>query len=171
MSSRAMTSRTHNYNMAAFLFRSFVVLHCNWGCVNCEYRSFLQFLRSASRGVRQCRWLAASVICGQHIFIFLCQHIQERKNLSDLQHFGRKFVSCATHQCCVLVSCAAKYSSLKMTGSKKCSFNADWVNANVSDYASWVRRVENDLHQAICTVCCKTFLLSSMGHNSFKSCL
>lgn len=71
----------NNSNMAACLSRSFVV-HCDWECVNCKCRSFLQFLRNASCGVRQCRWLAASVIWGQLIFIFLCQHIPERKKKS-----------------------------------------------------------------------------------------
>ncbi|KAH6944218.1 hypothetical protein HPB50_002348 [Hyalomma asiaticum] len=56
-----------------------------------------------------------------------------------------------------------------MSGGKKCSFNADWTNLSVSDYASWIRPVENDPHEAMCTVCRKTFSLSNMGHRAVSS--
>ncbi|XP_075735012.1 uncharacterized protein LOC142776049 [Rhipicephalus microplus] len=59
-----------------------------------------------------------------------------------------------------------------MSGGKKCSFNAEWAewaNPSVSDYASWIRPVENDWHKAMCTVCQKTFLLSNMGHRAVSS--
>ncbi|KAH6933564.1 hypothetical protein HPB50_016336 [Hyalomma asiaticum] len=56
-----------------------------------------------------------------------------------------------------------------MSGGKKCSFNADWANPSVSDYVSWIRPVENDPHEAMCTVCRKTFSLSNMGHRAVSS--
>ncbi|XP_049275212.1 uncharacterized protein LOC125759844 [Rhipicephalus sanguineus] len=56
-----------------------------------------------------------------------------------------------------------------MSGVKKCSFNADWANPSVSDYASWIRPVENDPHKAMFTVYQKKFLLSNMGHRAVSS--
>ncbi|KAH8038180.1 hypothetical protein HPB51_024711 [Rhipicephalus microplus] len=97
-------------------------------------------------------------------------HIPERRNPSDLQHFRRD------HQCrALLISAAFRCHALqnifssKMSGGKKCSFNADWANPSVSDCASWIRPVENYPHKAMCTVCQKTFLLSNMGHRAVSS--
>lgn len=46
---------------------------------------------------------------------------------------------------------------------KKCSFNPDWVNAEISEHASWIRAVPNDTSKAHCAACQKTFSLSNMG--------
>ncbi|XP_075556329.1 uncharacterized protein LOC142588454 [Dermacentor variabilis] len=56
-----------------------------------------------------------------------------------------------------------------MSQSTKCSFNADWTNANVSDFASWIKPVPNDVYSAQCAVCCKTFRLSNMGKTAVSS--
>lgn len=49
---------------------------------------------------------------------------------------------------------------------KKCLFNPDWVNAEVSEYASWIRAVPNDAH---CAACQKTFSLSNVGTTAVAS--
>ncbi|XP_049267935.1 uncharacterized protein LOC125756916 [Rhipicephalus sanguineus] len=50
-----------------------------------------------------------------------------------------------------------------MPFAKKCSFNPDWVNAEISEHASWIRAVPNDTSKAQCAACQKTFTLSNMG--------
>lgn len=56
-----------------------------------------------------------------------------------------------------------------MSAAKKCSFNPDWTNPNISEYASWIKPVQNDPHSALCTLCCKTFSLSNMGNTAVCS--
>ncbi|KAH8026422.1 hypothetical protein HPB51_020406 [Rhipicephalus microplus] len=63
----------------------------------------------------------------------------------------------------------AQTHEFSMSGGKNCSFNADWANPSVSDYASWIRPVENDPHKAMCTACQKTFLLSNMDLRAVSS--
>lgn len=56
-----------------------------------------------------------------------------------------------------------------MSAARKCSFNPDWTNPNISEYASWIKPVQNDPHSAQCTLCCKTFSLSNMGNTAVCS--
>lgn len=52
---------------------------------------------------------------------------------------------------------------------KKCLCNPDWVKAEISEYASWIRAGPNDATRAHCAACQKTFSLSNMGNTAVSS--
>lgn len=56
-----------------------------------------------------------------------------------------------------------------MSTTKKCSFNPDWTNPNVSGHISWIQPVKGDPYSAQCTVCRKSFSLSNMGKTAVSS--
>ncbi|CAN7990687.1 unnamed protein product [Ixodes hexagonus] len=56
-----------------------------------------------------------------------------------------------------------------MSLSKKCSFNLDWTNPDISANASWIRPVPKDPNSGHCIMCCKKFSLSNMGKRVITS--
>ncbi|XP_040359009.2 uncharacterized protein LOC120844468 [Ixodes scapularis] len=56
-----------------------------------------------------------------------------------------------------------------MSTTKKCSYNPDWTNPNVSGHISWIQPVKGDPHSTQCTVCRKSFSLSNMGKTAVSS--
>ena len=59
---------------------------------------------------------------------------------------------------------------LKMSNPKRSVFNCDWINKTLNpEFASWIKPVAADRHQANCTVCMKNFELSNMGRRAVTS--
>src|SRR3989442_10367110 len=56
--------------------------------------------------------------------------------------------------------------SIKMT----CSFNRDWIDIKLNpQFSSWLKEVLIDRHKAHCSLCSKSFELSSMGRRAVTS--
>src|SRR6188768_1013040 len=54
-----------------------------------------------------------------------------------------------------------------MSKFNKSFFNCEWLDKTLNpDFASWIKPVANNRHQANCTICLKNFELSNMGRRA-----
>src|SRR6188508_3396168 len=57
-----------------------------------------------------------------------------------------------------------------MSKFNKSFFNCEWLDKTLNpDFASWIKPVANNRHQANCTICLKNFELSNMGRRAVTS--
>src|SRR6267154_3561768 len=69
--------------------------------------------------------------------------------------------------CRVCLCYSEKLNYVEKMSNKRTTFKKVWLND--SEFTSWLKAVKDNIHQARCTICMKTFELSNMGRTAVSS--